>query len=199
MPDTSDLALLYAMGELRGEERDNFERLLASGDPVATAEVERLQSAMEQIALGTPAPAIRQNLKDRLMATALQSKPAGFEEPEPGVHVLRAGNGTWRETGYEGVTFKLLHLDKETGMATSILRLQPGAQYPPHHHTQMEQCLVLSGDVRLGPNVHMFAGDYEKALPGTDHESLTSDTGCELLILSALTDEIKIVPSANLI
>ncbi|MBL8237721.1 MAG: cupin domain-containing protein [Bryobacterales bacterium] len=199
MPETSDLALLYAMGELRGDERDDFERLLASGDPAATAEVEKVQSIAERLTLAAPAPAIRPNIKDRLMAAARQTKPAGFEQPEPGVHVLRAGNGGWRETGYAGVTFKLLHLDKETGMATSILRLQPGAQYPPHHHTQMEQCLVLSGDVRLGPNIHIFAGDYEKAFPGTDHESLTSETGCELLVLSALTDEIKMVPSANLI
>jgi hypothetical protein len=45
--------------------------------------------------------------------------------------------------------------------------------------------------VRLGDKVHIHAGDYEKALPGTDHEYLTTDTGCELLILSSLDDEIK--------
>jgi hypothetical protein len=61
----------------------------------------------------------------------------------------------------------------------------------------MEQCLVISGDVRLGTKVHIHAGDYEKALPGTDHEFLTSDTGCELLIISCIDDEIHFAPAAD--
>ncbi len=190
MPETNELAALYVMGALSGSELDAFERLLAAGDPLATAEVEALQLAMEQVALAAPVPAPRPNIKDRLMAGAIRSKLQGFEEPEPGVHVLRSGNGQWRETGYPGVSTKILHLEKATRMATTILRLEPGAQYPPHHHTQLEQCLVISGDVRLGNNIHIFAGDYEKALAGTDHGFLTSDTGCELLIISCLEDEI---------
>ena len=49
---------------------------------------------------------------------------------------------------------------------------------------------ISSGDVRLGSKLHIFAGDYEKAFPGTEHEFLASDTGCELLIISCLEDEI---------
>ncbi len=185
-----DLAALYAMGALAGEERDAFERLLASGDAAATEAVERLQGAMEQVVEAAPATAPRRGLKDRLMAGVAGKRRRGFEEPEPGVHVLRAENADWQETGYPGVSCKILHVEKETRMATTLLRLTAGAKYPPHHHSQMEQCLVLSGDVRLGSKIHIFAGDYEKALPGTDHEFLTSDTGCELLILSCLEDEI---------
>jgi quercetin dioxygenase-like cupin family protein len=190
MPETSELAALYAMGSLTGPDLDAFERLLAQGDPAVTAEVESLQAVMEQFALAAPIPAPRPNIKDRLMAGAVKSKLRGFEEPEPGVQVLRSGNGKWRETGYPGVSSKILHLEKETRMATTILRLEPGAKYPPHHHSQLEQCLVITGDVRLGANVHIFAGDYEKALPGTEHAFLSSDTGCELLIISSLEDEI---------
>jgi len=190
MPEISYQAALYASGSIVGEDRDAFERLLAAGDPAATAAVQELESIIEDLVAAAPLPAIRPSLKSRLMASATKSKLQGFEEPEPGVHVLRAGNGRWQETGYPGVTTKILHLEKETRMATSLLRLTPGAKYPPHHHTKMEQCLVLSGDVRLGGSLHIFAGDYEKALPGTDHEFLTSDTGCELLIISCLEDEI---------
>lgn len=192
MPDHSEQAALYAIGSLQGAERDDFERLLAAGDPSATAEVEKFQVLAQALVDATPIPAPRSNIKDRLLAAATQSRLKGFNEPEPGVHVLRKGDGAWRETGYPGVTTKILHLEKETRMATTILRLEPGAKYPPHHHTQMEQCLVLSGDVRLGEKVHIHAGDYEKALPGTDHAYLTTDTGCELLILSSLEDEIKL-------
>ena len=190
MPEISGQAALYATGSIVGEERDAFERLLAAGDPAATAAVQELESIIEELVAAAPVPAIRASLKDRLMAGAVKSKLHGFDEPEPGVHVLRGGHGRWIETGHPGVTTKILHLEKETRMATSLLRFDPGAKYPPHHHTQLEQCLVISGDVRLGGKVHIFAGDYEKALPGTDHEFLTSDTGCELLIISCVEDEI---------
>lgn len=190
MREISELAGLYAMGSLAGEERDEFERLLAAGDAGATAAVEALQSTIEEVVAAAPAPAIRPNLKNRLMAGIENKKLRGFEEPEPGVHVLRAGDGKWRETGYPGVTTKILHIEKGTRMATTLLRLEPGAKYPPHHHSMLEQCLVISGDVRLGSKLHIFAGDYEKALPGTEHEYLMSDTGCELLIVSCLEDEI---------
>ncbi|MBI2688062.1 MAG: cupin domain-containing protein [Acidobacteria bacterium] len=192
MQELSEQAALYAMGSLKDEELDAFERLLASGDPAATLEVERLQSVMEALVDAKPAPP-SPRIKDRLM----KRKLPGFEEPEPGMQVLRAGNGKWRDTGYPGVSTKILHIERDTRMATSILKLEPGAKYPPHHHTQLEQCMVLSGDVRLGSKTHIFAGDYEKALPGTDHEFLTSDTGCELLIISCLEDEIKIEPAAR--
>ena len=136
MPEISEQAALYAMGSLPGEERDAFERLLAAGDLAATAAVEELQSTIEQVVVAAPVPAIRPSLKDRLMAGAVKSKLQGFEEPEPGVHVLRAGHGRWIETGHSGVTTKILHFEKETRMATSLLRFDPGAKYPPHHHTQ---------------------------------------------------------------
>ena len=54
---------------------------------------------------------------------------------------------------------------------------------------------MLSGDVRFGDKLHVYAGDYEKAEIGTDHESLTSDTGCELLIISCMDDEIQLAPA----
>lgn len=198
MPEFDELAALYAVGALRGEERDAFERRLAEGDGGATAEVEALLPVAEAIADAIPTPAPRANIKDRLLAAARKSKSKGWQEPEPGVHVLKNGDGNWRETGYPGVTTKILHLEKETRMATTLLRLEPGAKYPPHHHTQLEQCLVIRGDVRLGSRLQIHAGDYEKALAGTDHEFLTSDTGCELLILSCLEDEIQFAPGANL-
>ncbi|MEO6759922.1 MAG: cupin domain-containing protein [Saprospiraceae bacterium] len=193
MQEISEQAALYAMGALHGEERDAFERLLATGDPVATGAVEGLQATLEELALASPSPAVRPNVKERLMAGAAKTKLQGFQEPEPGVHVLRAGHGKWRETGYPGVTTKILHIEKETRMATTILRLEPGAKYPPHSHSTVEQCFVISGDVRLGSKLHIYAGDYEKAMAGTEHEFLVSDTGCELLIISCLDDEILAV------
>lgn len=184
-----DLASVYAIGSLDGAAREEFERRLAAGDPALSSAVERMQTAVEQIMIAAPVTP-HSRVKERLMAAALQRNVPGFVEPEPGVHVLRADHGHWRETGYPGVSVKVLHIEKETRMATTLLRLTPGARYPSHRHSQLEQCLVISGDVRLSEKIHLRAGDYEKALAGTEHDFLTSDTGCELLIVSCLDDEI---------
>lgn len=186
-----ELAVLYASGGLSQPERDDFERILASGDPAATLEVQQLQQIAEKLASTAPEPRPRRHVKDRLMAAVAKQKhrPPGFSEPLPGIFVQKAGEGRWLETGYEGCTYQLLHLEKQTRVATTILKLKPGARYPAHRHTVLEQCLVLSGDARLG-DLQVFAGDYEKALPGTEHGVISSDTGCELLIISSLDDEI---------
>lgn len=188
--DWRDQALLYAMGALPWEQRDAFELRLAGGDELAMDEVERMQLAIERLMSLAPLPAPRRRVKDMLMTAATKARVPGFEHPEPGVEVLRSGRGRWIDTGYKGVSTKILHIEKETRMATTILKLAPGAMYPPHHHSMLEQCVVLNGDVRLGSKLHIFEGDYEKALAGTEHEYVTSDTGCELLIISCLEDEI---------
>jgi anti-sigma factor ChrR (cupin superfamily) len=183
-----DQALLYAMGVLTADERDAFEARIASGD-VNAAELESLQQSMVAAVLAAE-PAPRPLVKDRLLASVKNSRRrTHFEEPEPGVMILRSGDGRWIDTGYRGVTYQMLHLDKESRMATTILKLEPGAKYPPHRHTTLEQCWVIRGDARLG-NLQIFEGDFEKAMPGTDHGIVTSDTGCELLIISCVDDEI---------
>ncbi|MBM3768071.1 MAG: hypothetical protein FJW32_22030 [Acidobacteria bacterium] len=195
MSEIREQAVQYAAGLLDAAGRDAFEALLAAGDPVAMAEVESALSTVESVVGAAPVYTPRPHVKSRLMAAAAASKPKGFQEAWEGVTVLRQGEGKWRETGYPGAKVQILHLDKETRMSTSILKLEPGAVYPPHHHTAVEQCLVLSGDVRFGNKLQIFAGDFEKAEMGTDHESLTSDTGCELLIISCLDDEIHLAPA----
>lgn len=195
MSEIREQAVQYAAGLLDSAGRDAFEALLAAGDPVAVVEAESAMSTVEAVVAAAPEYRPRPHVKSRLMAAATASKPKGFVEALEGVTVLRQGDGKWRQTGYPGVTFQILHLDKETRMSTSILKLEAGAVYPPHHHTAVEQCLVLSGDVRFGNKLHIYAGDFEKAENGTDHESLTSDTGCELLIISCLDDEIQLAPA----
>lgn len=41
-------------------------------------------------------------------------------------------DGGWRTTGLPGIDFKPLYQDKKSGMFTRLLRMEPGARYPPH-------------------------------------------------------------------
>ncbi len=126
--------------------------------------------------LERPSPA----LKQRLMAAI--TAPAEM-------HILRGDEIKWRANPYAGVSYRSLFIDRETKMHTLILRLQPGAVYPRHRHTRPEQCLVLSGDIE-NESVNMKAGDFEWMAGETIHNSLTTRSGCELLIIASLDDEV---------
>ncbi|MCX6605344.1 MAG: cupin domain-containing protein [Acidobacteria bacterium] len=156
-------ALLYASGELSPEERDAFEALLAAGDPIATAEAEAFLDIAE--ALLPPAP------------------------PPPGFRVLRQTQNQARPTPYPGVTVEVLHLDRKARTVTTILALEPGAEYPSHRHSIAEQCLVLSGDVWSG-SLELTAGDFQVAAPGSTHNVISTRGGCRLLMISGIHDEI---------
>lgn len=141
--------------------------------------------------LGYAAPAAQPpaSLKQTLFERIKASRFPGFTEALPGVHILRAAEKKWKPTPYAGVTYKTLHLDRATSMATSLLKLEGGAVYPPHRHSEAEHCLVVEGDVTSG-GVTIGAGDYEIAEPGSVHSPITSKAGAVLLIISSIHDEM---------
>ncbi len=158
-----DQALRYASGELSPEECDAFEALLAAGDPIATAEAGAFLDIAEALLPPAPLP--------------------------PGFRVLRQKENQSRPTPYPGVTVEVLHLDRKARTITTILTLEPGAEYPSHRHTIAEQCLVLSGDVWSG-SLELTAGDFQVAAPGSTHNIISSRGGCRLLLISGIHDEI---------
>lgn len=174
-------AALYSLGALPEEEARAFADHLAEGCAVCAAEVAAFQAAAAGLPLTAeevaPPPALRARVLEKIA------------EPEPGMHVVREGEGRWRPTPFPGVTSKTLYYDRETAMATNLLRLEPGASYPPHHHTAVEQCLVLEGDVRQG-GVVMTAGDYSRNEAGSDHGRISTVGGCLLLLVSSMKDEL---------
>lgn len=75
------------------------------------------------------------------------------------------------------------------GNVTQLVRLAPGAKYPPHRHAGLEHCYVLEGD--LVSDVHtIYAGDYEINSPHTDHLPVSSKNGCLLLIINNQRDTL---------
>lgn len=100
-----------------------------------------------------------------------------------GFLVVRAGEGQWRPTADAGVTFKLLFVDRERSLVTTLVRMEPGARIPAHRHLGVEQCLLLEGDLRAG-SVEMSAGDFNCSLPGSVHEDLTTEGGALFLIVA---------------
>ena len=152
---------------------------------VGDEETAEFQEIAAKLALAEPVQRPSPRLRERLLAAVGPM----MSEPEPGVHVLRAGRASWKKTPFPGVQYKRLFVDREN-RETLLLKLGPEARYPRHRHKDVEQCLVLSGDVRMGGHIRLFEGDFEWAEAETSHEYVSTDSGCTLLIVASRHDEI---------
>ena len=176
----SDMAALYAVGMLSAEEEHLFRRHLDDGCTECEGEVRAFAETGAALPLSleiaAPSPRVRDRLMRRVTATAERL-------------VVRASEGKWLPTGWEGVTFKHLFTDRTLGTVTTLLRMQPGAAYPPHQHGMYEQCMVLEGDIHT-EGLTLHAGDYNCEPAGGEHERLYTQNGCLLLIVGSGRDAV---------
>lgn len=184
-PEIRDFAVLYSAGLLDEEEARVFEAWLRGSNEAATAELQAFQETAAQLSFALPEEKPDRELRTRL----LERIRAEESEPIPGIHVKRTSSEGFRPTPYPGVTYKPLYVDRATDMATSLLRMEPGARYPKHRHAAAEQCLVIEGEVSIGQLV-LRAGDFEWAEAETIHSVLETRHGCVLLIVASRRDEV---------
>jgi len=180
---------LYALGALPADEAAAFESRLLAGD-VDAGELEdhllTMTALCEEIASAMPTP--RRALKDAVMAaiTPPTEEPPQTEETPKQIFVL-AEEGEWQQAA-PGISLKLLHADPEGARTTVLVRIDPGAAYPPHRHRGVEECLVLEGDLHVDGRV-LGAGDFTASFYDKVHIDTHSEGGCLLLISSPLNDE----------
>lgn len=190
--DIHELVPLYAAGALDDPEARLLESHLPDC-PRCRQELESLRESAGRLVLAGPLPVPPASLRDRLMSRIQDKKtgkpPAGVKEVSPGIFVLEKSESGFKPTPFPGVSHRMLYLDKTTTMATSLIRMEPGAKYPQHRHSGLEQCLVLEGDIRMGDTV-MRAGDFEYGTPDSFHDVIWTKDGCLLLIVASLHDEV---------
>jgi anti-sigma factor ChrR (cupin superfamily) len=179
---------LYAFDLLDAGESQQIEEHLARCASCAT-EVAALRETAADVPYALPDVHPHPRVREKLLKSVQASRKASLEQPLPGMFVMREEQQRWIKSPFEGVDYKILYVDRATKNVTSLLRLQPGAQYPAHRHAAVEQCLVLEGTVRLGA-IRLERGDFEYAVTGTEHAFVRSDTGCVLMIISNQHDEI---------
>ena len=75
-------------------------------------------------------------------------------------------------------------------IVTMLIRMAPGTAYPAHRHGGAEECYVLEGDLHVGDDIVMHAGDYQRAEAGSTHPVQSTRGGCLLLLTSSLRDEL---------
>lgn len=94
--------------------------------------------------------------------------------------IIDSGDKPWRDSPAEGVQWKKLYFDPETGRSAVLLRFEPGARYDAHRHPEGEEYLVLDGSLEDGGTTH-GPGTYVKHPPGSVHHP-SSREGCLLFV-----------------
>lgn len=175
---------LYALGALSPAEREKLEADILAGniDPEDIHEhLQTITELAEDIASVMPAP--RRAVKDGIMAAI-----SGTETPQEQKTIfVLADEGVWVDMA-PGISIKVLFQDADKARTTLLVRLQPGAAYPPHRHIGTEECLVLEGDLHVDGTV-LHAGDFTVSFNDRIHTDTHSSEGCLLLINSPMNDE----------
>jgi quercetin dioxygenase-like cupin family protein len=189
-----ELAALDALGIL--EPVEAAELLLArSQSPTAyLAEAKAFSAVVEAWASALPRRTPPSELKDRILVRLPQSDLAGTPPPplppedtalEPEFRRIAASDAGWVPMKVPGAYYKLLSIEKQSGYAVLLGKLDPGCHYPAHAHAGPENIYMLSGDLRLGEHL-VRAGDFHRSAAGTSHADNYSETGCTLLMVISL-------------
>jgi len=184
--EMTDIAVLYSLGALSQHEARSFEAHLADGCDACRAELESFELTVRALAFSAPEEQPPDRLRAALLARVGESVHAKTVDQArvdagPFVSIL-ASEGRWRELR-EGVLLQKLHVDKATGIATSLVRMLPGAALPVHHHIGVEQFLVIEGDCNVAGR-KLTSGDYHRAEAGSIHETTSTVDGTLFLLIA---------------
>src|SRR5262249_47739230 len=75
----------------------------------------------------------------------------------------------WSEPEWEevaaGISCKLLATDTRKNRVSMLVKLAPGAAYPPHRHAGVEELHLLHGELWIDDR-KLYPGDYNRGEPG---------------------------------
>ncbi|MCG6971285.1 MAG: cupin domain-containing protein [Gammaproteobacteria bacterium] len=90
----------------------------------------------------------------------------------------------------QGVEIYRLYGDETNGPAAALLKYDPGADIPLHHHTGYEHILVLAGS-QSDDQAEYDQGTLIISKPGSGH-SVTSTSGC--IVLAIWNSPVEFAP-----
>jgi quercetin dioxygenase-like cupin family protein len=99
----------------------------------------------------------------------------------------------WSEPEWEqvapGIECKLLANDTERHRISMLVRLAPGASYPPHTHAGVEELHLLDGELWINER-KLVPGDYNYGAPGAVDHRVWSETGCTCVLVTSTRDTL---------
>jgi len=76
----------------------------------------------------------------------------------------------------------------QLGVGFHVYKMEPGITTTPHEHTEHEEFLMLSGDLRDNDGTEYQVGDLVWMRKGTQHSSY-SENGCVLAVYIATAEQ----------
>jgi anti-sigma factor ChrR (cupin superfamily) len=179
-----EIAATSVLGALDARERALLDRHLAQGCPDCERELVQASELVADLAEATPVPPPA-SLRDRVLASvAANDNTPGLLLDTGGVLIKRSDELTWLPF-LPGIERKLLHTDPERRYRSFLLRLEPGARLYKHHHPDVEEILLLSGDINVS-GIEMRVGDYCRASADSIHEESFSINGCVMFVSASM-------------
>lgn len=178
--DHQDLVSLYLLQALAPMERLQAGRTIAACAH-CQEELKSLESTVEAFTswptdVLRPRPLLWGRLAKRIGIDADAAPPV--EEPP-----------RWEDAG-GGISYKILARDTATDRVSMLVRLAPGAAYPPHSHAGQEELYLLDGELFIEDR-KLYPGDYNRAEAGTSDQHVWSATGCTCVLLTSSRDILR--------
>lgn len=126
-----------------------------------------------------PSKSLWERLARRISVESGQAMLAGPE---------RSAEPAWEEAA-PGIECKRLATDAASGRVTLLVRIAPGAEYPPHTHAGIEELHMLHGELMVDDR-KLSAGDYLRSEPGTSDHRVWSETGCTGVLITSMRDAL---------
>jgi len=180
--DYRELVFLYALQALPSGDVPGVELHLAS-----CAECQQELATLRPIVAAfvswptdvlRPSPSLWERLAQRIaIETGLgPTLPAPRPQTEP----------DWEEAA-PGLSYKVLAADTPNERGSLLVRLAPGAHYPPHRHGGVEELYLLDGELWIDDK-KLYPGDYNRAEVGSADQRVWSETGCTCVLLTSTRD-----------
>jgi anti-sigma factor ChrR (cupin superfamily) len=178
----SEVTCAYALQALASSEVAAAEAHISSC-PDCQREVESLRPVVDQF-ISWPTDVLRPT-------TSLQMRLARRIAAESGAQPVMPPTQQWSEPEWAqvapGIECKLLATDTERHRVSMLVRLAPGAMYPPHIHAGVEELHLLDGELWIDER-KLLLGDYNYAAPSSGDERVWSDTGCTCVLITSTRD-----------
>lgn len=175
---------LYALRALPPAETADIEAHLPTC-PECRREIEALRPVVDAFALW-PADVLRppETLWERIAHGI-----AGETGEKPMLaRIEHYSEPPWESVG-PGIACKVLATDSERHRVSMLVRLEPGAAYPPHAHAGVEELHLLHGELWVDDR-KLLPGDYNRAESGTSDQRVWSATGCTCVLITSTRDAL---------
>jgi anti-sigma factor ChrR (cupin superfamily) len=183
--EQSGVTCAYAAQALAASEVAAAEAHIASC-PDCQSELESLRPVVDKF-VSWPTDVLRPT-------ASLRARLAMRIAEETGKQPLLPPARQWSEPDWEqvapGIECKLLATDTERHRVSMLVRLAPGASYPPHTHAGVEELHLLDGELWIDER-KLFPGDYNYGAPGAGDQRVWSETGCTCVLITSTKDILR--------